>query len=350
MATDATITVDSSSTDILKSLTPAQTKTWRTTGELPEVKETPKEKPKAEAPKEKTEAASSTAAKSEVTEAPAKATETPAESVPAKTESRPKHEGAEARIKDLLAENKRLATELEAARKVPTVAPAKIEEVAKPHRNDVDPKTGQAKYATDDAFEEAHEKYLTAKVTKDVEARHAKAQSDARLAEQNRIIAEKWQNSLKIATEQHPDFAEVLQFDDKGGSKNEAVKSIKANGVLDAWILDSEIGASLLYHLAKNPAEIARIQSLNPFAAARELTRLEQKLGSAAPAKTTPIKEEKAADSTIKKVSSAPAPATSVGGKNAPPVDEEDAALSSEDFARYQKAANAAEFRQKKAS
>jgi hypothetical protein len=51
-------------------------------------------------------------------------------------------------------------------------------------------------------------------------------------------------------------------------------------------ILDSDKGPELVYHLAKNPAEAARLSALSPLAAARELGRLEATLGqSASPAK-----------------------------------------------------------------
>jgi hypothetical protein len=337
----ATVTAESSNSEILASLTPEQTKHWRVTGQLPEAK--PKEeKPATEAT---TEAASSTAAKEASGAAPA--AETSTASVTVKEEHKPK--GAEARIKELLADNKRLNAELESARKAPTVAPAKVEEVAKPHRNDVDAKTGQPMYASDAAFEEAQEKYLTAKITADVEKRQAKAQSDARIADQNKIIQQRWQNSLKIANENHADFKEKLKIDDKGKFNNPVLQSIKTNGTLDAWILDSDIGAELLYYFSDKQDEVDRIQSLNPFAAARELTRLEEKLtGTAAP---PPKEEEKPDERSSPNVSKAPAPAASIAGKGTAPVDEEEAAVKSEDFKRYQRVANAEDAKKyKKAS
>lgn len=51
-------------------------------------------------------------------------------------------------------------------------------------------------------------------------------------------------------------------------------------------ILDSDKGPELVYHLAKNPAEAARLSALLPLAAARELGRIEATLGqSSSPAK-----------------------------------------------------------------
>jgi hypothetical protein len=342
MASEA-VTIESP-TKILASLTPKQKAEWRQTGALPEA---PKETP----PKEATEAASSPAAKE--SPEPVKA-EASAASAPAVKEE-PKPKGAEARIKELLADNKRLESELDELRKRPIAAPAKIEEVAKPRRGEVDPKTGQALYATDEAFEEALDKYLSTKIKAESRREFEESQRQARIAEQNRITEKRWQNSLKIATEQHPDFAQVLDIGDEGDRKgvfrNKDLKTIKTNGVLDAWILDSEYGAVMLYHLAKNPSEIERIQSLAPFHAARELTKLEDKLasGSVTTPKESP-KESSSSPTETRRVSSAPAPAASVSGRATAPVDEVEAAVKSEDFGRYARAANAEEAARRKKS
>lgn len=356
MATDAAVTVESSPTDVLKTLTPAQHKTWRTTGEIPEsksppaeTKETPKEPPKS------TEAASSPAAK-EPTEAPAKATEVPAKSAAAATEPKSKPEGAEARIKDLLAENKKLATELETLRKVPVAATTKTEKApVKPSRADVDEKTGQPKYATDDEFLDARDKYVAEMASHQTRQDIAKENQQRQVAEQNRITQQRMVNAVKIATERHADFAEVLKIETKevdGKSVTTfnapAMKAIKTNGIIDAWCLDSDAGMEILYHLASRPEEVERIQGMNAFQAARELTKLEDKLASPASAATP--KEEPAKGSTTPKVSSAPAPADSVHGKATAPVDGEAAAVADGDFRRFQREANEADFRKKKAS
>lgn len=338
MAPDAaTITADSSPTEILKSLTPAQTKEWRTTGKLPDIPEAP--------PKEKTEAASSTAATTAVTEPPK------AESSVAPATTEPKSEkpkGAEARIKELLAANKKLEADLEAARKAPVVAPAKIEEIAKPRRNDVDVKTGQPMYASDEAYDEAFEKYLTSKVTADVEKRTAKAQSDAKAAEQNRIIEARWQNALKIAHERHPDFKEVCQIDGKGKFNNPELVKIKDGGILSARILKSDIGAVILYYLASNPGEVEKFQDItDAFDASDAFLELEQKCKGTAT--TTPTKEAPATRSS-ETVTRAPAPPSSVGGRATAPADETEAALKREDFRSYRKNANAEDFKKRKAS
>src|SRR5271155_2129547 len=109
-AETATVTAESSNSEILASMSDVERKNWRVTGKLPEVptKETPKE--------ETTEAESSPAAKETPASTSEKtAEETSAAPVPAKEEHKPK--GAEVRIKGLLAEIKQLTAALETSRK-----------------------------------------------------------------------------------------------------------------------------------------------------------------------------------------------------------------------------------------
>lgn len=65
-------------------------------------------------------------------------------------------------------------------------------------------------------------------------------------------------------------------------------------------ILESDLGPDIMYYLGNNPKEASRIAQLGPFAAAREIGRLEVKLpeltqASAAPAPITPVKPKSAA-------------------------------------------------------
>jgi len=328
---------EKSGTEVLKDLTPKQRQTWRATGELPESKlATPAPEPSKKPPKEP-----------EPSPAPAPAP-VPVEDKPAVEAAKTsRNKDAETRITELLTENKKLQSELETLRKIPVSTAPKGDEPAKPGRNDLDPKTNQPLYATDEEYLDARDKYVAESASRKARADIAKEQNDARVAEQNKIIEKRLQNSLTIAQERHPDFAEVLKAETKDGKtsfKAEAVQRIKSNGVLDGWILDSEIGAEILYHLAKNPAEVDRIQALSPFSAARELTKLEEKL-AAGEAKPPEKKEEPA--SAAKPVVVPPAPASSVGGKATAPVDEEAAAIADGDFRRYKKTADAEEHRRK---
>lgn len=341
---------EKSTTQILRDLTPKQMKTWRETGDLPDSK-SEKSDDKKEDSKQSTEADSSTAAKKDV--AAPKAEEPAKSAVADKTE--PVKANAETRIKDLLAENRVLQQKLEDLQKQPVSAVKKESEPAKPSRNDTDAKTNQPLYATDEEYLDARDKYVAEMASRKTRADIAKESLERNAAEQNQLIERRMLNSIKIAKEKHPDFLEVLKAKDieKDGRtitvfEAPAVKAIKTNGVLDAWILDSEIGMEILYHLATRLEEVERIQSLNAFNAARELTKLEESLSRST---VVAKKEESGSPATAdKKVSGAPAPAAAVGGKATAPADEEEAATTAGDFKRFQKAANEADWRKKKAS
>ena len=70
-------------------------------------------------------------------------------------------------------------------------------------------------------------------------------------------------------------------------------------------ILETENAADIVYHLAKNPAEADRIASLSPYAQAKEIGKLEDKLSSKpvklsnAPAPMTPAKGSQSITKTI---------------------------------------------------
>jgi hypothetical protein len=344
MATDAKeITVESSPTDILASMTPIERKTWRETGNVPE----PKEKaataaaPPAKKDSDKAEdAAAPPAAKTEVAEKVAA-------SAPAKDElSVSRGKNAVTRIPELLSEIKRLNAELETARKVPAAAPAKKEEaIAKPHRNDLDEKTGQPKYATDDEFLDARDKYVADMTSKQTRADIAKEEGERRVAEQNRLIRDKYLKALTIAREAHSDFDKVCEVDDKGAFQNAELKKIKGGASLDRFCLDTARGGDILYYLASHPGEVERIQAIDSLDEITEaLVDLKKKSLAEASAKVEEVKTE----SSQKSVTKAPAPAADVGGRATAPRDEEEAALNAGEFRRYMKAANEAEFRTKK--
>jgi hypothetical protein len=104
-----------------------------------------------------------------------------------------------------------------------------------------------------------------------------------------------------------------------------------------------------LYHLAKNPGEIERIQSLSSFAAARELTKLEDKLSGTTAA---PAKEEKTetAESSSPQVTKAPAPPATISGRGTAPTDEVASAVKDGDFKAFRNAANREDALKRKAS
>ena len=323
MATDVKLP-DSSTA--LSSMNESQRANWLKTGDLPEESAAP---PAKLAPADN--GASPTPAKTEVPEPQKKEAKAPAEPAPAKKAVA----NAETRIKDLLAQIKERDAEIERLRAEPAPKAEKKTENPRPRRNDTDEK-GQPKYATDEQFDDAYDKYVRGEVTSQV----AKDFETKQREETNRKVMEaqqaKMRLSAKMAEERHPGLKmlELTAVDEKGVPKNAELAKLDSRSVLNTWLVDSEIGADLIFYLTEHPGEIERIQSLGPYAQARELTRLEDTLNKpAAKQEPPPAKEPEPA-------SKAPAPAKTVAGKNTAPPDRENNALQSGDFRSYMDEAN----------
>lgn len=350
MANDAAV-VESSTTEILSKLTPEQHKSWRATGNLPE------EKPKTESVSTEV-AASSPAAKTEVTDPPAKVGETPAESVPAKKEPDPPKANAETRIKQLLSEVKELQSRLDARERAAAAAPAKSEEPRKPHRSDVDEKTGLPVHA-DDRGVFSEDKFQEALIEYGAERGSYKTRQDLAKQAQERLNAEiiqltttELQSELAAVEKRHPDFREILQAKTENGKslfENPEIRKINSNGALDVRIGESPFGWEILYYLCKNPGIVEKIQSQRTAKSfGKEFRDLERAVEASLGAPAKDAKPPEPPGSPAPKISGAPAPAASVGGKATAPVDEENAALGAEDFKRYQREANQREWTAKK--
>lgn len=97
-----------------------------------------------------------------------------------------------------------------------------------------------------------------------------------------------------------PDFVETMKAAGKAG--------LKASPAVEDLIIESDKSAQLLYHLAKNPDRLARLNTMSEREAAREIGRIESRLNLPAPKTKT----------------SAPKPAAPVkGGSAAPSADAE---------------------------
>lgn len=169
------------------------------------------------------------------------------------------------------------------------------------------------------------------------------AQERAEAEKTKREFQESWSKRVADAAKRHPDFKDVVAV---------AAGLIPQGSLLDQWILHSESGAELVYHLGKNPPEVDRLSAIrNPVLLARELARMEAKFESGV---ETPAAEPaaqpqpRAADGTFapktptpeKRVTDAPPPPTEVGGHGTAPPDEVDSAVQNNDFRRYMEAAN----------
>lgn len=106
--------------------------------------------------------------------------------------------------------------------------------------------------------------YIDSMVERGIAKREAEREQKAALAELRRRTA--------VVRAARPDFDDVVSSVD-----------IPTDSAIGQALLTSEHGAEMLYRLAADPDELARISALPPIAAAREIGRLEAKLTSVAP-------------------------------------------------------------------
>jgi hypothetical protein len=304
----------------LSELTETQDAHWRMTGELPE--KATKEAPKPKADEKETPAEAKTA------EEPGTA---------AKLESERKKKPTEMGYGELRSRVKELEEKLAASSTAPKES-APVEEPTpnaekvrtKPTQDDK-AKDGTPKYKSWEEFNEdlidwhAEKKFLEYRKNED------KAREESRIAAAEKVILDSWNGRVTKASEKYPDFAEVALDKDNGPGS-----IIGPGSVVDAWILDSEFGADILYHFGKNRSDLERYAKLSPLAAARELTRLEAKL-SGEPAKTPPAEEIEEPEP---KTTKTPPPAREVGGRGSAPVDEVRKAVDDDDTGAYMEAMN----------
>lgn len=302
------------SSEVLASLTPEQRGEWRNTGKLPE-----------QPSKQESAPADTSKETKSVTEPEAEAGKTTQEH---KTESK-RAPGAEERIRELIAKNKASEAriqELEAGKKEPK---ADTKPAAKAAEGDPE------KYvplSEDDYFaknpDKSYDDYMEAKMDHKIEwrlktekATAAKAEQERQQAEQLKTIETNWKERVDAAVKAHSDFAEKCDA--------EFNKLIPAGSLLDGWMIDSELGAEILYHFANHRDELADVLKMSPFALTRKLTKLEDKLAG----EPAPEKETKKAP--VTEISKAPKPASEVGGRATAPEDEAADAAKAGDFRRF---------------
>lgn len=159
--------------------------------------------------------------------------------------------------------------------------------------------------------DEVAQEYVNSLVEKRLQAERA---AEA----QRRTQAEFNAKAAAVRTE-HPDFDEVVA----------TCEAPMSPAVAEALLTSAE-GPRIMYQLAANPAELARISALPPVAAAREIGRLEAKLasGSAAPAKTPAVAPRRPA---------VPAPITPVTTRG-PSAVKDPSKMSFEEYAAWRRA------------
>jgi len=180
---------------------------------------------------------------------------------------------------------------------------------------DDDPKRPKkSDFETVGDYTEALTEYLVEKKAKAAgEASKAQSEQDRAKAAAEEIagtFATRQQEFMKAT----PDYEEVVG-DSELDMPNAGMQ----------YLVESEMGPQLAYHLAKNPKEAERLSSLSPTRVIAELGKLEARLESAKP-KEAP-KGEPAPQNT-RQVSRAPAPVSPLSGESATAVEKDPSQMS----------------------
>lgn len=127
-----------------------------------------------------------------------------------------------------------------------------------PQRDDGQPKMEH--YQTVDAYLDARDQWRDSKREQEKQQQQQQQQHQSRAAKTAAVFAE---------AEELPEF------------NREEFDSLPISGVVADAILESDVAAKLMAHLANNPDEAKRIYNLSPVRQAAEIGKLEDKLASA---------------------------------------------------------------------
>jgi hypothetical protein len=186
---------------------------------------------------------------------------------------------------------------------------------------------GSAKYQTWEEYEDDLLTWREEKLRATVKGESEKAQQEAKKQELEQQLQATVRTRADEARKKYPDFdAKVMDKDLPIGGKD---------SVLYTWIMDPENthGMDIAYHYATHREDLDKFNKLSPFAQARELTRLEDKLSPT----DTPAKSDVAVVTAPAKVTKAPPPAKEVGGRGASSGDEETALINGGEFRAYKR-------------
>jgi len=287
---------------------------------------------------------------SETEEAPASSeSETAAASEAAPTQERkgPQKTAAssESRWAKLSRENRELRETLERLKTphpretVQESQPAKeVKGDSKPKIDDVDSKTGQPKYKTYADYEDARDEWLRKDTLREFQETSAKTAKEQQLAQMEQTIQKTINERVTKARKNYPDYDETIAeaLSTKDGFNQDAIFYTKGSAI-DQFLLDSDHGHDILYHIAKNLDETKHIFErnaqgqylLNPIRQVRELAKIESRLA------------DKPHSSSAPKVTQAPPPPRQVSGKGTVSKDAVEEAVEAGDFESYSRAENA---------
>jgi len=167
-----------------------------------------------------------------------------------------------------------------------------VETTVRPSQREAEPAPNTPQEPKREAFDD-YEAYLDARAEWKAEMRlsarmqeiEANRQQEAARTQRESLVSE-WDRKMQRAAEKNPEIHPDMPVPRMPATMSQA-------------IVESDVGPEIVFHLAHNPAEAARIAALSPLSQARELGKLELQLA------TKPVK-----------ASNAPEPIKPVGARS----------------------------------
>ena len=233
--------------------------------------------------------------------------------------------------------------------------PAKLVE---PKIDDVDPKTGQPKYANFTEYLAALRKYDRDTLLAEIDGKSKQTDQQRAASEADRIIEQTINQRVDAIRKTHTDYDEVLaetiaRKDEHG---RDAFFYTKGSPI-DGFLLDSDVGHEVMYYIGKNWDATKHIFArdangkylLNPIRQVRELAKIENKLGGSSSSSSAAESKDGGDKSTpAKPISQAPRPPHQTSGKGAVSKDAIAQAVDEGDQDTYMREQNARDLERRK--
>lgn len=241
---------------------------------------------------------------------------------------------------------------------------AKAGAATKPKIDDVDEKTGKAKYATFAEYEDAKDAWLLDEGARKYQETNEKSAKERQQTDNERIIDQTIKERVTAARKTYADYDDVMQatLAQKNEHGQDALFYTKGSHI-DGFFLDSDRGQDVLYEIGKNFDQHKHIFArdaqgkylLNPVRQVRELAKIENALSphsetAAASQDKDKDKEKNASDKTssARPVTQAPRPPHQVSGKGNAAKDSVEQAVEDSDQETYMREQNARDLARRK--
>lgn len=312
---------------------------------------------------------SDTAAASEAAKAAEEEKKGPAQSKSAET-SEHRWQKRERELKELRAEIARLKTQGSQPQprsdnsqgSQPAADASKPAAATKPKIDDVDPKTGKAKYATFAEYEDAKDAWLLDEGARKYQETNEKSAKERQQTDNERIIDQTIKERVTAARKTYADYDDVMQatLAQKNEHGQDALFYTKGSHI-DGFFLDSDRSQDVFYEIGKNFNQHKHIFArdaqgkylLNPVRQIRELAKIENALSphsETAAASQDKDKDKTASDKTssARPVTQAPRPPHQVSGKGNAAKDSLEQAVEDQDQETYNREATARDLARRK--